>query len=98
MAADLEIETVIEGNGTTATTGDRVSVHYKGMLSDGDVFDASGPQGKPFSFEIGAGQVIPGWEQGVSGMKVGEVRKLTIPPKLGYGSRGAGDTIPPMQR
>ncbi|MDC0062861.1 FKBP-type peptidyl-prolyl cis-trans isomerase [Candidatus Puniceispirillum sp.] len=95
MATDLKIETVTEGNGATASTGNRVSVHYKGMLSDGDVFDASGPRGKPFSFEIGAGQVIRGWEQGVSGMKVGEVRKLTIPPKLGYGSRGAGDTIPP---
>ena len=95
MAADLKIETVIEGNGATATTGDLVSVHYKGMLSDGDVFDASGPRGKPFSFEIGAGQVISGWEQGVSGMKVGEVRKLTIPPELGYGARGAGDAIPP---
>ena len=95
MATDLKIEIVTEGNGTTASTGNRVSVHYKGMLADGDVFDESGPPGKPFSFEIGAGEVIPGWEQGVSGMKVGEVRKLTIPPKLGYGSGGAGDTIPP---
>jgi len=95
MPTDLKIEIVTEGNGATASTGNRVSVHYKGMLTDGDVFDASGPRGKPFSFEIGAGQVIPGWEQGVSGMKVGEVRKLTIPPKLGYGSRGGGDTIPP---
>ena len=95
MAADLKIETITEGNGATATTGDRVSVYYKGMLSDGDVFDASGPRGKPFSFEIGAGEVIRGWEQGVSGMKVGEVRKLTVPPELGYGAGGAGDTIPP---
>ena len=95
MATDLKIEIVTEGNGATASTGNRVSIHYKGMLADGDVFDASRPRVKPFSFEIGAGQVIPGWEQGVSGMKVGEVRKLTIPPKLGYGSGGAGDTIPP---
>ena len=95
MAADLKIETVTEGNGAIASTGKRVSVHYKGMLSDGDVFDASRPQDKPFSFEIGAGQVISGWELGVSGMKVGEVRKLTIPPKLGYGARGVGDAIPP---
>ena len=95
MAADLKIETVTEGNGAIASTGKRVSVHYKGMLSNGDVFDASGPHDKPFSFEIGAGQVISGWEQGVSGMKVGEVRKLTIPPELGYGARGAGDAIPP---
>jgi rhodanese-related sulfurtransferase len=95
MVADLKIETITEGNGAVASTGKRVSVYYKGMLSDGDVFDASWPHDKPFSFVIGAGQVISGWEQGVSGMKVGEVRKLTIPPELGYGARGAGDAIPP---
>ena len=95
MAADLKIETVIEGNGAIASTGKRAIVHYKGMLSDGDVFDESRSHDNPFSFEIGAGQVISGWEQGVSGMKVGEVRKLTIPPELGYGARGAGDAIPP---
>ena len=88
MAADLKIETVIEGNGAIASTGKRAIVHYKGMLSDGDVFDESRSRDNPFSFEIGAGQVISGWEQGVSGMKVGEVRKLTIPPELGYGARG----------
>ena len=65
------------------------------MLSDGDVFDESRSHDNPLSFEIGAGQVISGWEQGVSGMKVGEVRKLTIPPELGYGARGVGDAIPP---
>tara|TARA_A100001015_G_scaffold311297_1_gene414287 strand:+ start:2383 stop:3072 length:690 start_codon:yes stop_codon:yes gene_type:complete len=97
MAADLKIETVTEGDGATALTGSRVSVHYKGMLSNGDVFDSSWPHGKPFSFEIGAGQVIPGWEQGISGMKVGEVRRLTIPPKLGYGTTGAGNVIPPNE-
>ncbi len=95
MATDLKIETVIEGNGAIASTGKRAIVHYKGMLSDGDVFDESRSHDNPFSFEIGAGQVISGWEQGVSGMKVGEVRKLTIPPELGYGARGAGDAIPP---
>ena len=95
MAADLKIETVIEGNGAIASTGKRAIVHYKGMLSDGDVFDESRSRDNPFSFEIGAGQVISGWEQGVSGMKVGEVRKLTIPPELGYGARGVGDAIPP---
>ena len=95
MAADLKIETVTEGDGTVASIGNRVSVHYEGMLANGDVFDASRPRGKPFSFEIGAGQVIGGWEQGVPGMKVGEIRKLTIPPKLGYGARGAGNVIPP---
>ena len=95
MAADLKIEIIAEGNGATASTGNRVSVHYKGALPNGDVFDASEPRGKPFSFEIGAGQVISGWEQGVLGMKVGEVRKLTIPPELGYGDRGVGNAIPP---
>jgi rhodanese-related sulfurtransferase len=95
MAVDLKIETVTEGDGTVALIGNRVSVHYEGMLANGDVFDSSRPRGKPFSFEIGAGQVIGGWEQGVPGMKVGEVRKLTIPPKLGYGDRGVGNVIPP---
>ena len=95
MAADLKIETVNEGNGAIASTGKRAIVHYKGMLSDGDVFDESRSHDNPLSFEIGAGQVISGWEQGVSGMKVGEVRKLTIPPELGYGARGVGDAIPP---
>ena len=95
MATNVEIETVREGHGALASTGNRVKVHYTGMLADGDVFDASRPRGKSFSFEIGAGQVIPGWERGVSGMKVGEVRKLTIPPELGYGAWGAGDSIPP---
>ena len=95
MAADLKIETVIEGNGAIALTGNRVSVHYKGMLADGEVFDASRPRGKSFSFEIGVGQVIRGWDHGVLGMKVGEVRELTIPPELGYGAMGAGDAIPP---
>ncbi len=95
MEAELKIETVIEGNGAIASTGKRVSIHYKGMLSDGDVFDASGPHDKPFSFEIGKGQVIGGWEQGVSGMRVGGVRKLTVPPELGYGARGIDNAIPP---
>ena len=91
----MKIETVIKGNGAIASTGKRAIVHYKGMLSDGDVFYEPRSHDNPFSFEIGAGQVISGWEQGVSGMKVGEVRKLTIPPELGYGARGAGDAIPP---
>lgn len=95
MVADLKIETVTKGDGTVASVGKRVTVHYEGMLSNGDVFDASRPRGQPLSFEIGASQVIRGWEQGVSGMKVGEVRKLTVPPKLGYGARGAGNVIPP---
>ena len=95
MAVDLKIEIITEGNGAIASIGKRISVHYKGMLADGAVFDESGPRNKPFSFELGGGQVIGGWEQGVSEMKVGEVRKLTIPPELGYGARGVGDAIPP---
>jgi rhodanese-related sulfurtransferase len=78
-----------------AETGTRVSVHYEGRLEDGEVFDASRPRGQPFAFTIGAGQVIRGWEDGVTGMKIGETRRLTIPPELGYGAAGAGGVIPP---
>ena len=95
MAAELEMETLTEGNGEFAEVGKRVSVHYEGRLEDGTVFDGSRPRGQAFSFTIGAGQVIQGWEQGVAGMKVGETRKLTIPPELGYGEAGAGVVIPP---
>ena len=95
MAAELEMETLTEGNGEIAEVGKRVSVHYEGRLEDGTVFDGSRPRGQTFSFTIGAGQVIQGWEQGVAGMKVGETRKLTIPPELGYGEAGAGGVIPP---
>lgn len=95
MAAELQIETLTEGDGTVAETGTRVSVHYEGRLTDGEVFDASRPRGQAFSFTLGAGQVISGWEQGVEGMKVGETRRLTIPPELGYGEAGAGGVIPP---
>ena len=95
MAAELETETLTEGNGEIAEVGKRVSVHYEGRLEDGTVFDGSRPRGQAFSFTIGAGQVIQGWEQGVAGMKVGETRKLTIPPELGYGEAGAGGVIPP---
>ena len=95
MAADLQIETITEGDGAVAESGTRVSVHYEGRLEDGEVFDASRPRGQPFAFTIGAGQVIRGWEQGVTGMKIGETRRLTIPPDLGYGAAGAGGVIPP---
>jgi rhodanese-related sulfurtransferase len=95
MAAELEMETLTEGNGEIAEVGKRVSVHYEGRLEDGTVFDGSRPRGQAFSFTIGAGQVIQGWEQGVAGMKVGETRKLTIPPELGYGEAGAGGVSPP---
>ncbi|MEC7172813.1 MAG: FKBP-type peptidyl-prolyl cis-trans isomerase, partial [Pseudomonadota bacterium] len=95
MAAELEMETLTEGHGEIAEAGKRVSVHYEGRLEDGTVFDGSRPRGQAFSFTIGAGQVIRGWDQGVAGMKVGETRKLTIPPELGYGEAGAGGVIPP---
>ena len=94
-ANGLVVETLTAGDGAEATTGKRVSVHYVGTLTDGTKFDSSRDRGQPFQFVLGAGQVIKGWDQGVAGMKVGEVRKLTIPPELGYGSRGAGGVIPP---
>jgi FKBP-type peptidyl-prolyl cis-trans isomerase FkpA len=83
------------GTGAEAVTGKSVSVHYTGWLTDGTKFDSSKDRGQPFSFQLGAGQVIKGWDQGVVGMKVGGIRKLTIPPELGYGARGAGSVIPP---
>ena len=95
MADELQIEILTAGDGITAEAGKRVSVHYEGRLADGSVFDASRPRGQPFAFTIGAGQVIRGWEEGVDGMQVGESRRLTIPPELGYGAEGAGDVIPP---
>jgi FKBP-type peptidyl-prolyl cis-trans isomerase len=92
----LQIEEKVAGTGAEAKTGKRVSVHYTGWLTDGTKFDSSLDRGKPFSFTIGARQVIAGWDQGVAGMKVGGKRKLTIPPDLGYGARGAGGgLIPP---
>ena len=91
---ELEIEDLEVGDGEQATPGSIVTVHYDGRLTNGRKFDASYDRGQPFTFNLGAGQVIAGWDQGVIGMKVGGKRKLTIPPGLGYGSRGAG-TIPP---
>ena len=93
--AELQIETINEGSGQAAETGNKVFVHYTGKLDDGSVFDSSVTRGQPFSFTLGAGQVIRGWEQGILGMKVGEKRVLTIPPELGYGAAGAGGVIPP---
>ena len=93
--ADLQIEELTAGTGDEATTGKTVDVHYTGWLTNGTKFDSSVDRGRPFSFPLGAGRVIKGWDQGVAGMKVGGKRKLTIPPELGYGERGAGGTIPP---
>ena len=83
------------GDGLDARRGDEVTVHYTGWLEDGTKFDSSLDRGQPFSFPLGRGRVIQGWDQGVAGMKVGGKRKLMIPAKLGYGKRGAGDLIPP---
>ena len=96
--ADLGIEDLAAGDGPEATAGQAVDVHYVGVSwSTGKQFDASGDRGSPFSFQLGAGQVIPGWDRGVAGMKVGGRRRLTIPPDLGYGSRGAGGVIAPNE-
>jgi peptidylprolyl isomerase len=84
-----------EGTGATPQPGQTVEVHYVGTLEDGTKFDSSRDRGQPFSFKIGVGQVIKGWDEGLSTMKVGGRRKLIIPPDLGYGARGAGNVIPP---
>lgn len=92
---ELKIEEMKTGTGAEAKAGQQVSVHYTGWLTDGKKFDSSLDRGQPFKFMLGAGQVIPGWDKGVAGMKVGGKRKLTIPPQMGYGERGAGGVIPP---
>ena len=92
---DLIIDDTVIGTGATATTGKMVHVHYTGMFPDGKVFDSSLPRNEAFSFPLGAGHVIRGWDEGVAGMKVGGKRKLTVPPHLGYGAKGAGGVIPP---
>ena len=91
----LVIEDMIDGGGDEAVAGKRVSVHYTGWLTDGRKFDSSKDRNDPFAFALGARHVIAGWDEGVQGMKVGGTRKLTIPPQLGYGARGAGGVIPP---
>ncbi|MBI2639370.1 MAG: FKBP-type peptidyl-prolyl cis-trans isomerase [Candidatus Sungbacteria bacterium] len=92
---ELKIEVLAEGGGEGAKSGNTVFVHYVGTLVDGRKFDSSRDRGQPFSFSLGAGEVIPGWDQGLQGMKVGEKRRLTIPPELAYGERGAGNVIGP---
>lgn len=91
----LYVEDLQEGDGAEATAGTRVRVHYTGWLPDGTQFDTSREGPEPFAFTLGAGQVIPGWDQGVEGMREGGRRRLVIPPDLAYGSQGAGDVIPP---
>ena len=93
--AQLVIEELETGGGAEARPGSNVTVHYVGTLTDGKKFDSSRDRGKGFSFRLGAGQVIKGWDQGVAGMKVGGRRKLTIPPHLAYGDRGFPGAIPP---
>ncbi len=90
----LKIEDLVEGEGSVANAGDKVSVHYTGWLTDGSKFDSSVDRNEPFQFPLGAGRVIRGWDEGVQGMKPGGKRKLTIPPQLGYGAAGAGGVIP----
>jgi len=93
--AGLKIEDVVVGTGVAAKTGDAVRVHYVGKLVDGTVFDSSIERGTPFTFILGDGKVIRGWEIGVVGMRVGGKRKLTVPPELGYGPTGSPPNIPP---
>ena len=96
MDNGLVIEDIIEGDGKEANDYNKVVVNYTGKLEDGSIFDSSLSPGKePFTFTLGVGSVIKGWDMGVKGMKVGGKRKLTIPPELGYGDRGAGNVIPP---
>lgn len=97
----MTFETIdsVVGTGASPARGDTVTVHYTGWLSvggeRGDKFDSSVDRGRPFSFKVGVGQVIRGWDEGVSTMKVGGKRTLILPPEYGYGARGAGDVIPP---
>jgi len=94
-ASGLKYVDVVVGKGASPVAGKQVRVHYTGTLENGKKFDSSVDRKEPFSFSIGVGQVIKGWDEGVMTMKVGGKRKLIIPSKLGYGSRGAGGVIPP---
>jgi FKBP-type peptidyl-prolyl cis-trans isomerase FkpA len=101
-ASGLQYDDIVTGEGAEAIAGRTVRVHYTGWLQDpgavggrGRKFDSSKDRGQPFAFDLGAGRVIRGWDEGVQGIKVGGTRVLTIPPELGYGARGAGGVIPP---
>jgi len=91
----VQIEEIRQGTGAEARSGNKVTVHYVSTLTNGKKFDSSRDRGKGFEFELGAGEVIAGWDQGVAGMKVGQVRKLTISPDLAYGAGGFPPVIPP---
>jgi FKBP-type peptidyl-prolyl cis-trans isomerase len=94
-ASGLQYEDLVEGTGAEAQSGKTVDVHYVGTLANGTQFDSSRSRNKPFTFRLGAGMVIKGWDEGVVGMKIGGKRKLVIPAHLGYGASGAGGVIPP---
>jgi FKBP-type peptidyl-prolyl cis-trans isomerase FkpA len=93
--AELTIEKLATGTGATPKAGDVVVAHYTGWLTDGTKFDSSVDRKEPFEFVLGRGQVIKGWDEGIASMRVGDKIKITIPPELGYGERGAGGVIPP---
>jgi FKBP-type peptidyl-prolyl cis-trans isomerase len=94
-ASGLKYKDLEAGTGATARKGQTAVVHYTGWLVDGTKFDSSLDRGEPFEFELGAGNVIKGWDEGVAGMKAGGTRRLVVPPDLGYGANGAGGVIPP---
>lgn len=94
MQSELQIEDMKVGDGAEAQAGATVAVHYVGTLTDGQKFDSSRDRAQPFQFPLGAGHVIQGWDQGVAGMRVGGLRKLTVPPHLGYGEGGFPPVIP----
>jgi peptidylprolyl isomerase len=94
-ASGLQYEDLVAGSGNTPSPGKQVTVHYTGWLTNGTKFDSSLDSNQPFTFTIGKGEVVPGWDEGVMSMKIGGKRKLVIPPELGYGAAGAGGVIPP---